>query len=475
MKREIDFARTKIIGTLGPASADPEILGRMIDAGLDVVRLNCSHSSPEDLEKLIAVVEKASEIRDTPISILADLGGPKIRLAALAHEIPVSAGEEITLTSDPDYAGEDKIRAGYPQLASDIKKGNRILIDDGLIQLEAVEVTPPDIRCRVLNDGVLKSRKGINLPGVDISISCLTEKDRTDIDYLVTKPIDYIALSFVRSANDIRELKNLLESKGRRIPIVAKIEKPEAVEDLEGIIEETDIVMVARGDLGVETPAERVPLIQKRIIAECNRKNKPVITATQMLESMILNPRPTRAEASDVANAVLDGTDAVMLSGETSVGKYPVQAVAMMDGIVRAAENNRGETGALPLRRRRGKMSYAESICHAACVMAEENSARVIICLTLSGSTALLLSRFRSRVPIIAYAEDIKVLRYLNIVWGVQGELIDEVADTDATLERAVKLAKRDGYIKDGDTVVFTAGIPLVESRHTNMVKIQKV
>ena len=475
MKRDINFARTKIIGTIGPSSDKGEVLSRMIDAGLDVVRLNCSHSRPDELAGKIDMIRQVAAERDVPVAILADLGGPKIRLGILPAEVHVSTGQSVILTADQTYTGTDKLPAGYPGLAEDLKVGNRILIDDGLVQLEVSGINRMDIECRVLNDGILKSRKGINLPGAEISISCITEKDRKDIEVLVNQEIDYIALSFVRSRNDIGELRELLKSKGRDIPIIAKIEKPEAVADMAGIIEETDIVMVARGDLGVEMPAEDVPLIQKRIIAECNRQNKPVITATQMLESMIVNPRPTRAEASDVANAVFDGTDAVMLSGETSVGKYPVETVRTMDRIVRSAEkqSNYREQGLK--RRRREVMSFEESICHSACMMAEENQARVMICLTHRGRTAVLLSRFRSSVPVIAFTESMEVVRYLNIVWGVQAELIANVEDTDTTLDKAASLAKEIGYIRSGDTVVFTAGIPLIESPHTNMIKIQTV
>jgi len=475
MKRDIHFARTKIIGTLGPASRNPEVLTKLISAGLDVVRLNCSHSNPEELDQSIKLIQQVTIDCENPVAILADLGGPKIRLAKLPADVPVTTGQIITLTADSNYKGKDKIPAGYPELAEDLRVGNRILIDDGLVELEVVSIMKPDIECRVLNNGVLKSRKGINLPGVDISLPSLTKKDRADIDFLVTQPIDYIALSFVRSREDIRDLRRLLESKGRHIPIIAKIEKPEAVADLEGIVSETDIVMVARGDLGVEMPTEEVPLIQKRIITECNRQNKPVITATQMLDSMINNPRPTRAEASDVANAVFDGTDAVMLSGETSVGQYPVECVSIMDEIVRAAENHRSSDSSNLHSRKLKGMSYEESICHSACMMAEENNAAAIICLTDKGRTALILSRFRSSVPVIAFTEKMEAIRFLNIVWGVQGELIDNVKDTDSTLDMAGKLAEKMGYIKKGDTVVFTAGIPLLASPHTNMLKIIKV
>ena len=303
----------------------------------------------------------------------------------------------------------------------------------------------------------------------------LPKKTGRDIDFLVTQPVDYIALSFVRHRDDIRELRMLLDSRGRRIPIIAKIEKPEAIEDLDGIVDEADMVMVARGDLGVEMPTEDVPILQKRIINACNEKNKPVITATQMLESMISNPRPTRAEASDVANAVFDGTDAVMLSAETSVGRYPVQAVRTMDNIIRAADRHRSPEQLSLLRQRPKNMSFEDSICHSACVMAEENNAGAIICLTKTGRTASLLSRFRSTVPILAFTETMEVVRYLNIFWGVQAELIEHVEDTDTTLERAEQLAVGLGYVKTGDAVLFLAGIPLLKSPRTNMLKIGRV
>ena len=475
MKRNINFSKTKIIATIGPASRDVSRMNQLIEAGINIVRLNCSHAGPDELAGLIRDIQKACRMKDEPLSILADLGGPKIRLGKLEREIPIATGDTIVLTVEPGYTGSDKIPAGYPELAGDLYPGNHILIDDGLVQLEVVSAEDQDIRCKVLNDGVLKSKKGINLPGVDVSLSSLTAKDREDIDFLVTQPIDYIALSFVRHREDIRELRELLRSRGRTIPIIAKIEKPEAIKDLEGIIDETDMVMVARGDLGVEMPAEEVPLLQKRIISLCNTYNKPVITATQMLDSMIHNPRPTRAEASDVANAVFDGTDAVMLSGETSVGKYPVETVTIMNHIVRAAEEHRSPEQLMLLRSGRGKMSIEDSICYAACTMAEENNAAAIICLTRSGRTAKKLSRYRSSVPVLAFAERMETIRYLNIFWGVQAELIDSVGDTDYTLHKAASLAINLGYIKKGDTVVYTTGIPLVESKFTNMLKIDTV
>jgi len=471
-----NLSKTKVIATLGPASAEKDILLELIDSGLDLVRLNCSHSNPAQLKEYIELVRDAEKEAGRSISILADLGGPKIRLAALDSDIPVTTGERITLTSESGYKGNDKIPAGYPELADDLSAGDNILIDDGLVQLKVVSVSKPDILCKVLNDGVLKSHKGINLPGVDISLDSLTEKDLADLDFLLTMPIDFIALSFVRTAEEINRLKSIIKSKNRKdIKTVAKIEKPEAVRNLESIIKESDVIMVARGDLGVEMPTEELPVIQKHIISECNRLETPVITATQMLDSMIEHPRPTRAEASDTANAVFDGSDAVMLSGETSVGKYPVNAVDTMNTIVITAERHI-TTSRHSLKYNPGTYSSIEkSVCHSAAMLAEEKNAAAIICLTRSGRTALLLSGFRTHVPIVAFTDKIEVARYLNIVWGVRTEMIDKLADTDSTLAAAKQKAKEAGWIKKDDTAVFTAGTPLWKDSPTNTVIIQKI
>ena len=473
IKRE--FSRTKIIGTIGPACENPGVLQKMIEAGLNVARINCSHGEPEELLKLINYVNKTSADLGCPLPILADLSGPKIRLGVLPSDIPVKKDEILVLCSDPENKDAGKFTAGYPGLADDLSPGHRILIDDGLIELRVTEVKSPDIICRVMNDGVLKSRKGINLPGVPISLSALTEKDRRDVEFLSRADIDYIALSFVRRGEDIRELRDLLAKYGCSLPIVAKVEKPEAVDDLQSIVEEADIIMVARGDLGVEIPAEDVPVTQKRIISLCNSENKPVITATQMLDSMIVNPRPTRAEASDVANAVFDGTDAVMLSGETSVGLYPVEAVRTMKQIVKKAEINMTQGQIVNLRRREKLKSNEALICHAACVMAEHADAKHLIAITQSGRTARLLSQYRTSVPILAFTQNERTIRYLGIVWGVIPEKIENVSDTDSTLKEALFLARERGYVKSGDSVIYTTGIPFLESKATNMIKIEKI
>ncbi|MDC7238901.1 MAG: pyruvate kinase [Spirochaetales bacterium] len=473
VKRE--FSRTKIIGTIGPACRDPEVLQKMIEAGLNVARINCSHGEPEELLELIDYVNKTSDKLDCPLPILADLSGPKIRLGVLPGDIPVKKDEILTLCSDPGNKDTSKFTAGYPGLADDLSPGHRILVDDGLIELRVVRVESPDIVCRVMNDGILKSRKGINLPGVPISLSALTPKDRRDVEALVNTKIDYIALSFVRRGEDIRELRELLKQHGCHLPIVAKVEKPEAMDDLQSIVEEADIIMVARGDLGVEIPAEDVPVAQKRIISLCNSENKPVITATQMLDSMITNPRPTRAEASDVANAVFDGTDAVMLSGETSVGQYPVDAVRTMKQIVKTAEINMTQERVVFLRRKENLKSQEALICHAACVMAEQAEAKHMIAITQSGRTAQLLSQYRTSIPVLAFTQSERTIRYLGIVWGVIPEKIETVTDTDSTLKEALALASQRGYLTAGDTVIYATGIPLLESKSTNMIKIERL
>lgn len=469
------FSRTKIIGTIGPACEDSMVLQKMMEEGLNVARVNCSHGEPAEIMRLINYINETSAKLEYPLPILADLSGPKIRLGILPNDITVKKGDTVILCSDPENKDPNKFTAGYPGLANDISPGHQILIDDGLIQLEVRKVNAPDIECEVMNDGILKSRKGINLPGVPISLSALTEKDRRDVSFLAKAQIDYIALSFVRKGEDIKELRALLKEHDCYLPIIAKIEKPEAVDDLKSIIKEADIIMVARGDLGVEIPTEDVPVVQKKIIAMCNSENKPVITATQMLDSMITNPRPTRAEASDVANAVFDGTDAVMLSGETSVGQYPVETVRTMKKIVKTAEQNMTKERLRTMRRREKLISHEALICHAACVMAEQSDAKFMIAITQSGRTARLLSQYRTSVPILAFTQNEKTIRYLSIVWGVKAEKIKNVTDTDSTLKEALLLARERGFVKTADTVIYTTGIPLLESKTTNMIKIETI
>lgn len=475
MERNIHFAKTKILGTIGPASSSVENLVKLIHAGMDVARLNMSHGSHELHAETIAHIRTASEQTGMPLPILLDLCGPKIRIGNVAEEFTLSEGDTITITSDDITGTREKISTSYTHLPEEVKRGDFILIDDGLIRLRVEETRGSDVVCSTVYGGVVRSKKGMNLPRVNISISAITEKDRKDLEFGIAQGVDFVALSFVRSRDDIKELRWILKDRGASIPVVAKIEKPEAIEDIDGIIEETDIIMVARGDLGVEMETEEVPILQKMIIEKCNEYNKPVITATQMLESMVTNAKPTRAEASDVANAVFDGTDAVMLSAETSVGKYPVKAVSIMNTIVLKAEERPDPLKHIHLRRKKGIQNHADHICRAACLMAEDAGASIIITITKSGRTAQVLSRFRTHIPIIAFTESEEVIRKLKIVWGVQGELIDRVGDTDSTLNAAKRAALALGYVSRGDTVIYVTGIPLVESSQANMIKLEKI
>ncbi|MBI9108808.1 MAG: pyruvate kinase [Spirochaetales bacterium] len=474
MKRDTDFAKTKIIGTIGPAVNSQDMMEKLLHAGMDVARLNFSHGSHGEHAENIRIIREASKKTDWPIAILADLCGPKIRLGVLETPIEIEAGETIVISANPAaYKGVNKmIPTDYTNLASDVKPGDRILMDDGLLQVSVRESQGEDVLCEVIDGGTVKSRKGMNLPNVNISVSAITQKDRSDLDFIVTQDIDFVALSFVRSRDDIRELRWLLKERGKSLPIIAKIEKPEAIDNIDAIIEETDMIMVARGDLGVEMPPQDVPVLQKMIINKCIEANKPVITATQMLESMITNPRPTRAEASDVANAVFDGTDAVMLSGETSVGKYPLNAVRTMEQIIRSSEKHALSSDFVKIRRGGIDITDEENICRSACIMAQEAGAKAIITITKSGRTARLLSKYRPDIPIIAFSQNEETIRSLNIVWGVQGELIGELGDTDSTLRLAKKTALELGYLRPGDKVVYTTGIPLLKSKAANMIKI---
>ncbi len=475
MNRDKIFTKTKIIGTVGPASIETAMLEKMIHAGLDIVRLNFSHGDYEFHGQAVANVKEAAARTGRPIAILADLCGPKIRLGDLENEIPVAEGEELIITTEKCKGTRECVPTAYKKLAEDVTPGDTILIDDGLIRLEVLATDQVKVSCKVMNDGVLKSRKGLNLPGVKVSASSISEKDKQDLEFIISHPIDFVALSFVRNRDDIKELRWLMKDRGKTLPIIAKIEKPEAIADLDGIIAEADIVMVARGDLGVEMPTQEVPILQKMIIEKCNQANTPVITATQMLESMITNPRPTRAEASDVANAVFDGTDAVMLSAETSVGVGPANAVRIMDQVVSAAEGKPALVRKGGYLKNHGSLTDSESICHAACRMAEEAEAAAIIVITKRGRTARMLSKYRVSMPILAFAENEDVIRSLSILWGVEGLLMDNVGETDATIQKARKQALDLGFVSRGDKVVYVAGIPLIESPSTNMLKIETI
>lgn len=479
MKRINLFGNTKIVCTIGPASQDVPKLVSLIEAGMDVARLNFSHGSHDLHLNVLRNVREASSRTGQAITLLQDLSGPKIRTGVVqGSAAQLKAGSEFTFTTREVVGDSNHVSTTYPALPRDIQVGDTILVDDGKIKFTVISKNDTDVVCRVLNDGLLSDKKGMNLPGVKVSASSLTEKDREDLKFGLANDVDYVALSFVRSAEDVRTLRELIireGKKGIRVPIVAKIEKPEAVKNIDSIIAEADVIMVARGDLGVELPPEEVPLVQKMIVRKCNEAGVPVIIATQMLESMIENPRPTRAEANDVANAVLDGADAVMLSAETSVGKFPEESVHTMDRIIRHAETARVDRpwGSMPANE---KQDVFDSIARAAAVLAKQLDAKAIVAITHSGSTAQRISKYRPTAPILAVTGRERILRRLNLVWGIRGIIIPELdVDSDTAFKRIRDELLNRGYVKKGDYVVFTAGIPLMSKGTTNTIKVERV
>jgi pyruvate kinase len=474
------FSKTKIICTIGPASQSVETLLRLIEAGMDVARLNFSHGSRAEHQQVIDNVREASRRSGEHVTILQDLSGPKIRTGKLREKrIEIKTGAQFTFTVRDVPGDAEIVSTTYQYLARDVKAGDTILVDDGKMKFSVVSTTETDVRCTVVNGGMLSDKKGMNLPGVKVSVPSFTEKDVEDLRFGLANDIDYVALSFVRSASDLRQLRDFLireAPKGKRIPIVAKIERGEAVESINSIISESDVVMLARGDLGVELPPEDVPIIQKMVVRLCNEEGVPVIIATQMLESMIENPRPTRAEANDVANAVLDGADAVMLSAETSVGRYPVEAVQTMDRIIRKAEVRYQHHLDIARAPKAEELTVFDAIGRAACVIANEIDAKAIVVITHSGFSAIHTAKYRPKANILAVTGRDKILRRLNLVWGVRGIIVpDFVADTDLAFKRINEELRTLEYVKSGDYVVYTAGLPLLSKGTTNSIKIEKV
>ncbi|MFE6799963.1 pyruvate kinase [Paenibacillus chitinolyticus] len=471
--------KTKIVCTIGPASESKENLKKLVTAGMNVMRLNFSHGDFEEHGGRIKNIRAAcEELGGRNVSILLDTKGPEIRLGKLKEEpIELAAGEMITLTTEEVLGDRERVSVTYEGLAEDVKPGDTILIDDGLIGLTVEAVQGNDIKCRIVNSGPIKSKKGVNVPGVSISLPGITEKDANDIIFGIEQGIDFIAASFVRKASDVLEIRELLERhNASHIQIISKIENQEGVDNLDEILEVSDGLMVARGDLGVEIPPEDVPVVQKQMIKKCNLVGKPVITATMMLDSMQRNPRPTRAEASDVANAVFDGSDAVMLSGETAAGKYPVEAVETMSRIALRAE------AALEYREIFLRQAHAlqttvtESISQSVANAALELDAKAIVTATESGYTARMVSKYRPKAPIVAVTRNPQVMRRLNLVWGVQPVLLHgDAQTTDELFEQAVDGSIREGYVDLGDIVVITAGVPIGSSGTTNLMKVHQV
>ncbi|MGH2403321.1 MAG: pyruvate kinase [bacterium] len=467
--------RTKIIATLGPASEASETFRGLLAAGVDIVRLNFAHGTPDDHLRRLRTARRAAEETGAPLAVLQDLPGAKLRVGTLpGGSVTVNTGGEVVLSSGPE-ALDGAIPIAYPNLADDVRPGHRIYLQDGAIVLTVRSVAPPLVRCSVESGGVLRQRAGVNLPGARLSAAGLTDEDLRHVEWGISHGVDFIGLSFVESAGDVERARALLASRGARSGLIAKIERRGALERIDDIAGAADGVMIARGDLAVETSIEEVPIVQKSIIGLCNRLGKPVITATQMLESMITHPRPTRAEAADVANAVFDGTDALMLSGETAIGAHPVRAVGTMAAIAVRAE------AALPydlLLRERGRERAAETgqaIALAACQAAEAIGAAAIVASTDSGSTARRVSRYRPRRPIVAVTHNAATWRRLALVWGVRPVLVDPVADLDALVERGVSAAVDVGVARAGDLVVVTAGFPIGRPGTTNFLKVVQV
>ncbi|SFQ97426.1 pyruvate kinase [Desulfoscipio geothermicus] len=468
--------RTKIVCTIGPASESVDILEKMIQAGMNVARLNFSHGSHDDHARRLAAIRRAAKNTGKNIAVLLDTKGPEIRLGYLEKEpVRLNAGSVVSLTTENIKGNEKILPVTYQGLPDDVKPGDRILISDGLIALRVQKVEGRRIDCLVENGGEITSQKGVNVPGVFVKMPAITEQDERDIIFGVEHDFDFIAASFVRTANDVLTIRKIIEDNNGHINIISKIENQESVKNLDEIIKVSEGIMVARGDLGVEIPPEEVPLIQKTIIEKCVQVGKPVITATQMLESMIHNPRPTRAEASDVANAILDGTDAIMLSGETAAGKYPVQSVETMARIAAHAESAIKYEEVLKNKRRVLSRTVTDAISHATVSTAQDLGAAAIITSTESGYTAQMVSKYRPRAPIIAVTPHYRVLRKLALVWGVHPLPVAHTRDTDSMIEAAVQVSLAAGLIKPGNLIVITAGVPVGVHGTTNLIKVHTV
>lgn len=469
--------KTKIVATIGPASESLEMMVKLFEAGVNVARLNFSHGTQEEQGERVLRIREAAKIVGKPVAILIDLKGPEIRLGTFATgKIMLKEGDKFTLNTQQVEGDQSQVWVQYPDIVKDVVPGGYLLLDDGNITMKALEVTETAIHCEVVVGGPLSNRKKVNLPGTTVSLPALADKDVSDIQFGAKMGVDFVAGSFIRKAADVLDIRRIIEEAGGNQQIISKIESQEGFDDLEAILAVSDGLMVARGDLGVEVPTEEVPLMQKHMIARCNQLGKPVITATQMLESMITKPRPTRAEASDVANAILDGTDAIMLSAESAAGDFPIEAVKTMVQI--SLRTERGVDYAELLERKR-KMAHldtvTEAISYATASTAADLGAAGIITATRSGFTARQVSRFRPKAPIIAVTPDEAVARKLQLVSGVYTVMESESADTDALINDAITATQTAGYIKNGDLVVITAGVPVGVSGTTNLLKVHTV
>jgi pyruvate kinase len=471
------FSRTKIIATIGPASSSPEMLKKLVEKGVDVFRLNFSHGKHEDHAEVYHRIVELRKKENIDIAVLADLQGPKLRVGEMENNgVLLEDGAEFSFVTEKCMGTKTKAYMTYTRFPQDVEPGEEILIDDGKLKLRVTETNRTDtVKCVVVNGGILSSKKGVNLPDTKVSLPSLTEKDQEDLEFALKLGIDWVALSFVRTVTDIIEIKNYIKKQKKQAFVIAKIEKPEALKEIDNIIDMTDAIMVARGDLGVEVPFHEVPVIQKQIVEKCIAVSKPVIIATQMMESMITSFRPTRAEATDVANAVLEGADCLMLSGETSVGKYPAETIESMGKIIDNVEltayryfRSEAPSGLSPT-------FLTDSICYNACKLAEQSSAKAIITFTHSGYTAFKISGYRPKAHIIVFTSNRDLISRMALVWGIRAFYMENMTSMDDAIERSLEVITENNLIGSGDIVVHTGSVPLHQRGQTNMIKISYI
>lgn len=468
--------KTKIVATLGPSTSNKETLKEMILSGVNVARINFSHSSHKDAREMIKTITELNNELNTNVAVLGDLQGPKIRLGLVEEGLTIEKDDELIITNKEKIGDKESVYITYPEFPKDVQKGDRILIDDGKIMLEVIHSDKKEsVRSRVIQGGPLKSKKGVNLPNTKISIPSLTRKDLKDLNFAMQENIEWIGLSFVRCADDVRSLQSMIRSRNSSARVIAKIEKPEAIEELDEIIQISGAIMVARGDLGVEVPMEQLPALQKKIVRRCRRASTPVIIATQMMESMIESMTPTRAEVTDVANSVYDGADAVMLSGETSVGKYPVHVIKAMCSIIAQVENSEELTKPENPPVEVNERYISNSICYQACKLVDQVGAKAIISMTHSGFNAFKISSHRPDARICVFTSNRKILNTLSLLWGTHGYFYDNAIGTDETIDEVHDILKDKGVLKTGDYVVNVASMPILEQGMTNMLKLSLI
>jgi pyruvate kinase len=472
---ETMMRKTKIVATIGPSSESPAVIEKLIEMGMNVARLNFSHGSHAEHAEKIRIIREIADRRGLPIAILQDLSGPKIRIGEIEGTITLNPDERLTLTCRQQPGTEKTVSTNYAPLAREVTPGDRLLLADGALELEVLDTDGEDIVTRVIVGGKLSSHKGINLPNSTLSVPCLTDKDLTDLRFGLEQGVDLVALSFVRQAEDITEIRSRMDQIGIRVPVIAKIEKHEAVSNMDAIIEAADGIMVARGDLGVEIPLEQVPGVQKQLIGKCNRAGKPVITATQMLGSMVTSTRPTRAEVTDVANAILDGSDAIMLSEESAAGDHPVMAVETMARVAEETETFFPHDTWIERLIFVHREKLEEAVAKCACDLAADIAAKAIIPFSNSGNTTRLVAKYRPRLPILAPTPRVDTYRYLNLSWGVIPLLCETMDNTDEMVTHALEIAVQTGYVASGEKVILTAGIPVGKMGTTNMIKAEVI